>query len=105
MGMERVLRYIDTKSKDYSRAFSNSTIVTSGPFGEIVVDFCEETLVPFLPVEQDLAADNETTRFTHEPDVIVVERERKFSVTMTKEQALKMADWIYAHCGRAGDNE
>ncbi|MFD0716594.1 hypothetical protein [Paenibacillus sp. GCM10027626] len=100
---ERVLKFIDTRSKDYSRVYANSTLLTISPHNDVVIDFCEETLQPFLITEQILGGNiNEVLKYSHDPREVIVEREKKFSVTMNKERALQMAHWIFQNCREDG---
>ncbi|WP_338841993.1 hypothetical protein [Paenibacillus glucanolyticus] len=103
---DRVIRYIDTESKDYVRAYANTTITTLSPYNDVVIDFCEETLMPYLIVERRLNPNVKSdVLFSHEENEIMVERQKKFSVTMNQSQALKLAEWIFENCQEDGDRE
>ncbi|KAA2301073.1 hypothetical protein FY526_26880, partial [Clostridioides difficile] len=81
-----IIRYIDIESEGYKRAYANTTLTTSSPSGDIVIDFCEESLKPYLVVERpvgDIFDENEIL-FNRPRNVLEIEREMKFSVTMGK---------------------
>ncbi|PJN53668.1 hypothetical protein PAEVO_03890 [Paenibacillus sp. GM2FR] len=104
MQEKRILKYIDTESKDYVRAYANTTLTTVSPYNEVVIDFCEETLMPYTLKERYLDSRNDlNVVFSHGEHEILVEREKKFSVTMNQSQALKLAKWIFENCREDGD--
>jgi hypothetical protein len=104
MQQERLLKYIDTNSKDYVRAYANTTLATISPYYDVVIDFCEETLKPFLVVERPIEDyESDDIVFSHSINEVLVEREKKFSVTMNKKQALMLADWIIENCREEND--
>lgn len=51
MANNTYIKYIDSKSKDYTRAYANTTFSALNPYGDVVIDFCEEAVKPFVIVE------------------------------------------------------
>lgn len=98
MQESKVIKYIDVKSKDYSRVFSNTTFTALGPYGDVTIDFCEEAALPLSISERPLKYGAGEVKFSHDPNEILVEREKKVSVTMSKDQALDLARWIMDNC-------
>lgn len=94
------IKYFNVKSKEYTRAFANTSLATLSPYGDVVIDFCEESLRPILMVDRPLEVkDQSEINFSHKPNEILVDREMKFSVTMNRDQALLLAQWIFENCG------
>lgn len=100
--MATVVRYNDRDNPHYIRAFSNSAIFQISPHNDVVIDFIEEYVEPFLVTQRDFS-DNPNIEYNHGSEEIIVIRERKCSITMSKKQALDMANWILNQYG--GDTE
>lgn len=96
--MEAIRRIVfrDEESKDYVRVYSNNAYVQPAPRAEgILIDFYEEYPVPVLINEQLIDEEGEVeNKYNDIPNEILVHRERKCSVVLTKDQALKIVDII-----------
>ncbi|MEW4370568.1 hypothetical protein [Paenibacillus kandeliae] len=101
----RTFRYKDFKSENYASFYSNASLTSISPRGEIAIDFYEEKYDPFLITEQVFDENNQVTSTEYSRDIheIVIERERKCSVTLNKQQALELAEWIINNFGDDGE--
>jgi hypothetical protein len=90
------LIYEDKESKEYIRAFATTTLINPNGFDGLVIDFCEEYIKPLIVVMQQ---NDFEKKYSHNPDDLIVIREKKCSVTLNKDTALKLADWIKEHYG------
>lgn len=90
--MARKLIYQDNISKDYGRYFSTTTVLSENPNDSIVLDFYEEYMSQSMVVEVDLESNN--LLYNHNEDNIVVNREKKVTVLMTRKNAINLARMI-----------
>ncbi|WP_339297565.1 DUF3467 domain-containing protein [Paenibacillus sp. FSL R5-0623] len=91
----QMIKYIDTKSSDYKRTYANGASLTVNPQGDISIDFFEESIKPLMITERPLEVRNEEeVVFNHDKNVLQVEREKKVSVTMEREQAKELVRWL-----------
>lgn len=51
--IKRIL-YVDKENKEFMRTFATTTVINANPNQNVVVDFYEEYLQPFLVVEENL---------------------------------------------------
>ncbi|GAX90440.1 hypothetical protein [Effusibacillus lacus] len=91
--------YHNKDSDKYLRVFANLSFVQHTPQSEIVIDFYEEYIEPFMVTEKIYYEETEQTEYNRPSDRVDIHRERKCTVTMSKEQAVNMAKWILANYG------
>lgn len=99
--IKRVI-YVDKESKEYVRSFSTTAVINANPNKNVVVDFYEEYLQPYLLVKQEFEDSGEKLH-THDEEEIIINREKKVSVVMTKETALRMAEYILHQYGEGDE--
>jgi hypothetical protein len=99
-----MIRYVDTTSADYKRTYSNSTLLSANPQGDIVIDFYEENLKPLMVVERPIQVESEEEVVFNRPaNYMDIERERKVSVTLSRDRAIELAKWILDNAYTDGD--
>ncbi|MEI7028113.1 hypothetical protein [Paenibacillus sp. y28] len=91
--MKFSLSYEDKESKDYSRSLVTTSIMNLNTVGDVVFDFYEEYVKPRVSTK----ITDDSTEFSQKENEVVIIREKKTTVVMSKETALQMADWIISH--------
>lgn len=90
--MLKKIKFHNNDAKEYLRTYANTAFVQSSPSSNLVIDFYEEYVEPTLIMEQNFE-ENEVI-YNNESDIIEVQRVRKCSVVVSREQALKLAKLI-----------
>ncbi|WP_342570374.1 hypothetical protein MKY85_17615 [Paenibacillus sp. FSL R5-0749] len=89
------IQYIDKESKDYIKTYSNSIHPTVNMQEDIVINFYEESVQPRLIIERPLEFENDDeVSFTRSKNDLLIDRELKASITLNREKALDLAEWI-----------
>lgn len=100
------IQYIDKQSKEYVKTYSNSIHPTVNMQEDIVINFYEESLQPRLIIERDLEAEDEDeVTYTRSKNDLIFDRELKASITLNKEKALDLAEWILEKFQEEGEDD
>lgn len=91
------------ESSAYIRTYSNATFVTHNPNDDIVIDFYEEYVEPEMIVVEYLDHSAED-QLNYPEEEIQINREKRCSITMNKNQALKLAQLILERYGGDGND-
>lgn len=88
-----IVEFTDKDSPHYIRTFANSVVFENSPFRDVILEFVEEYIVAPQVTRRILGDDGES-EMTHHWNVVKVVREKKCSVTMSSENAIKLANLI-----------
>jgi len=83
------LIYKDRESRDYNRFYATSTVLGGSPRDNLVMDFYEEYISSRML--QNLDFETNMGAYNQEKDDVVVIREKKASILMTRQAALDLA--------------
>lgn len=101
--MKSRIIYTNRESADYRRNFATITVISGSPQDTIVLDFYEEYMNTRLPSEIDL--DSGERIYENEENVIIVVREKKSTIMMSRQAALELASNILDDYGDDNHSE
>lgn len=93
------IKYYNKDSDTYKRFYSNLSFTQQTPQSEVVIDFFEEYMGNYLLEEQNLDENQQRDVYNRPDDQLDIHRIRNCTVTMPKEQALRLARYILENFG------